>query len=99
MYTDHPILNLTPDEKHAFQYLFQQADPEGLGLICGEIAVTFFERTNLAPAVLGEIWQIADTENHGFLTSSGFYQVLRLIGHYQNGRGPYTELAFSRELL
>ncbi|KAF2640874.1 hypothetical protein P280DRAFT_490263 [Massarina eburnea CBS 473.64] len=91
---NHPILNLSPDEKRAFQYLFQQADTEKLGVITGEVAVKFFERTKLAPAVLGEIWQIADTENRGLLTSSGFCQVLRLIGHYQAGRDPTPDLAF-----
>ncbi|KAF2711149.1 hypothetical protein K504DRAFT_454149 [Pleomassaria siparia CBS 279.74] len=91
---NHPILNLTPEEKRAFHYLFQQADTENLGVITGEIAVKFFERTKLAPAVLGEIWQIADTENRGLLTSAGFCQVLRLIGHYQDGRDPTPELAF-----
>lgn len=60
----------------------------------GEIAVKFFERTKLAPAILGEIWQIADTENRGLLTPSGFAMVLRLIGHYQAGREPSPELAF-----
>ena len=89
-------LNLAPDEKRAFQYLFQQADTEKLGVITGEIAVKFFERTKLAPAVLGEIWQIADTENRGLLTMAGFCQVLRLIGHYQAGRDPSPELAFRR---
>ena len=93
---DHPILNLTPEEKRAFQYLFQQADTENLGVVTGEVAVKFFERTKLASAVLGEIWQIADTENRGLLTSSGFCQVLRLIGHYQAGRDPSPELAFRR---
>ncbi|KAF2128837.1 hypothetical protein P153DRAFT_317222 [Dothidotthia symphoricarpi CBS 119687] len=87
-------LNLTPEEKRVFQHLFQQADTEKLGVITGEIAVKFFERTKLAPAVLGEIWQIADTENRGLLTMAGFCQVLRLIGHYQAGRDPSPELAF-----
>ncbi|KAF2280336.1 uncharacterized protein EI97DRAFT_455235 [Westerdykella ornata] len=91
---NHAILNLTPEEKRAFQYLFQQADTEKLGVITGEVAVKFFERTKLAPAVLGEIWQIADTENRGLLTYPGFCQVLRLIGHYQAGRDPSPELAF-----
>ncbi|KAH6313414.1 hypothetical protein HBI38_156800 [Parastagonospora nodorum] len=91
---NQPILNLTPDEKRIFQFLFQQADTEKLGVITGEIAVKFFERTKLAPAVLGEIWQIADTENRGLLTMAGFCQVLRLIGHYQAGRDPAPELAF-----
>ncbi|KAJ4287598.1 hypothetical protein N0V90_012301 [Kalmusia sp. IMI 367209] len=87
-------LNLTPEEKRAFQFLFQQADTEKLGVITGEVAVKFFERTKLQPAVLGEIWQIADTENRGLLTSAGFCQVLRLIGHYQAGRDPSPELAY-----
>ncbi|KAI8943534.1 hypothetical protein NX059_001530 [Plenodomus lindquistii] len=91
---NQPMLNLTPEEKRIFQYLFQQADTEKLGVITGEIAVKFFERTKLAPAVLGEIWQIADTENRGLLTMAGFCQVLRLIGHYQAGRDPAPELAF-----
>jgi epidermal growth factor receptor substrate 15 len=91
---NQPVLNLTPEEKRVFQHLFQQADTEKLGVITGEIAVKFFERTKLAPAVLGEIWQIADTENRGLLTMAGFCQVLRLIGHYQAGRDPSPELAF-----
>jgi len=94
--TDHPILNLTPEEKRVFGYLFSQADPDKLGVVTGEVAVKFFERTGLDPAVLGEIWQLADTENRGLLMSGGFCQVLRLIGHYQAGRGISPELAFRR---
>ncbi|KXS93470.1 hypothetical protein AC578_590 [Pseudocercospora eumusae] len=92
--TDHAILNLSPDEKRAFAYLFQQADKDQLGVVTGENAVSFFERTNVSPNVLGEIWQIADTENRGLLTKPGFCMVLRLIGHYQAGREPSAELAF-----
>lgn len=40
-----------------------------------------------------QIWQIADTENRGFLTPAGFSVALRLIGHAQAGREPTTELA------
>ncbi|KAF2491655.1 hypothetical protein BU16DRAFT_125050 [Lophium mytilinum] len=91
---NHPILNLTPEETRVFKQLFNQADNENLGVVTGEVAVKFFERTKLAPAILGEIWQIADTENRGLLTSAGFCMVLRLIGHYQAGRDPTPELAF-----
>ncbi|KAI9823705.1 MAG: hypothetical protein M1819_001149 [Sarea resinae] len=90
----HPNLNLTPEEKRVFRQLFQQADTDNIGVVTGEVAVKFFERTKLAPSVLGEIWQIADTENRGLLTPSGFGVVLRLIGHYQAGRDPTPELAF-----
>jgi epidermal growth factor receptor substrate 15 len=63
--------------------------------VTGERAVAFFEKTSVPAPVLGEIWQIADTENRGFLSKPGFCMVLRLIGWYQNGQQqPSTELAF-----
>ncbi|PSK57858.1 hypothetical protein B9Z65_9060 [Elsinoe australis] len=89
-----PVLNLTPDEKRVFSQLFQQADTDRLGVVTGEVAVKFFEKTKLAPNVLGEIWQLADTENRGLLTKAGFCVALRLIAHYQAGRDPTPELAF-----
>ncbi|KAJ5624509.1 hypothetical protein N7510_000818 [Penicillium lagena] len=89
----HPNLNLTPEEKRVFYQFFQAADTTNLGVITGEIAVPFFEKTKLAPDTLGLIWQIADRENRGLLTPSGFGIVLRLIGHAQAGRSPSEELA------
>ncbi|KAL4983522.1 hypothetical protein BDW68DRAFT_168783 [Aspergillus falconensis] len=88
-----PNLNLTPEEKRVFYQLFQAADTTNLGVITGEIAVPFFEKTKLAPETLGLIWQIADRENRGLLTPSGFGIVMRLIGHAQAGRAPTDELA------
>ncbi|KAJ5571163.1 hypothetical protein N7535_004823 [Penicillium sp. DV-2018c] len=89
----HPNLHLTPEEKRVFYQLFQAADTTNLGVITGEIAVPFFEKTHLPPDTLGLIWQIADKENRGLLTPSGFGIVLRLIGHAQAGRAPSDELA------
>lgn len=43
-----------------------------------------------------QIWQIADNENRGFLTPSGFGVVLRLIGHAQAGRVPVASIASQR---
>lgn len=37
--------------------LFQQADSEKLGVVTGDVAVKFFERTKLDPVVLGEVDQ------------------------------------------
>ncbi|RAL62845.1 hypothetical protein DID88_004687 [Monilinia fructigena] len=88
-----PILNLSPEEKRVFGQLFRQADTENIGVVTGEVAVKFFEKTRLEPRILGEIWQIADKENRGLLTPAGFGIVLRLIGHYQAGRDPTPELA------
>lgn len=91
---DHPILKLTPQEKAAYSHLFSLADSDSLGVVTGERAVAFFEKTHVPANVLGEIWQIADTENRGLLTKPGFCMVLRLIGWYQGGSQPSTELAF-----
>lgn len=50
-------LNLTPEEKRAFYQLFQAADTTNLGVITGEVAVPFFEKTKLAPETLGLVGQ------------------------------------------
>lgn len=50
-----PNLNLTPDEKRLFGQLFKQADTESVGVVTGEVAVKFFEKTRLEPRVLGEV--------------------------------------------
>ncbi|KAJ1337932.1 epidermal growth factor receptor substrate 15 [Microdochium nivale] len=89
-----PNLNLTPEEKRVYGQLFRLADNDKVGVVTGETAVKFFEKTKLESRILGEIWQIADQENRGFLTPVGFGIVLRLIGHAQGGREPTTELAF-----
>lgn len=51
----HPNLNLTAEEKRVFYHLFQAADTTNLGVITGEIAVPFFEKTHLPSGVLGEV--------------------------------------------
>ncbi|KAK3386589.1 hypothetical protein B0H63DRAFT_468038 [Podospora didyma] len=91
-----PNLNLSPEEKRVYGQLFRQADTDSVGVVTGEIAVKFFEKTRLDSRVLGEIWQIADRENRGFLTPAGFGIVLRLIGHAQAGREPSPEVALQQ---
>ncbi|KAI0873895.1 hypothetical protein GGS24DRAFT_461561 [Hypoxylon argillaceum] len=91
-----PNLNLSPEEKRVYGLLFRQADTESVGVVTGEIAVQFFEKTRLDSRILGEIWQIADRENRGFLEATGFGIALRLIGHAQAGREPTSELALQQ---
>ena len=50
-----PNLNLTPDEKQVYGQLFKQADSDNVGVVTGEIAVKFFEKTRLDSRVLGEV--------------------------------------------
>ncbi|KAH8678160.1 hypothetical protein BX600DRAFT_451582 [Xylariales sp. PMI_506] len=89
-------LNLNPEEKRVYGQLFRQADTDNVGVVTGEVAVKFFEKTRLDSRILGEIWQIADQENRGFLTPAGFGIVLRLIAHAQAGREPTQELALQQ---
>ncbi len=53
--TAAPNLNLTPEEKRLFGQLFRQADSDSVGVVTGEVAVKFFEKTRLEPRVLGEV--------------------------------------------
>lgn len=50
-----PNLNLTPDEKRLYGQLFRQADTDGVGVVTGDVAVGFFEKTRLDSTVLGEV--------------------------------------------
>jgi hypothetical protein len=55
VFTAAPSLNLTPEEKRVFGQLFREADKENIGVVTGEVAVKFFERTRLEPRILGEV--------------------------------------------
>ena len=51
----HPSLNLTAEEKTTYKKLLAEADPDGFGVVSGDVAVKFFEKTGLTPSVLGEV--------------------------------------------
>jgi len=65
--------------------IFNQADPNKLGILTGEVAVGIFGGAKLSSTVLGEIWSIADEEDHGWLSKKGVAVAIRLIGYAQNG--------------
>jgi epidermal growth factor receptor substrate 15 len=50
-------LKLTPEESRIYRQLFRQADTDNVGVVTGEVAVPFFERTRLDSRVLGEVGQ------------------------------------------
>jgi len=55
VYPAAPSLNLTSEEKRVFGQLFKEADKENIGVVTGEVAVKFFEKTRLEPRILGEV--------------------------------------------
>ncbi|EPY53113.1 EPS15 repeat family actin cortical patch component [Schizosaccharomyces cryophilus OY26] len=79
-------LNLSSDEHNGFDQLFKVADKQDIGVLTGEEAVPFLEKSGLSPQVLGQIWQISDSENRGFLTFSAFSIAMRLIALAQEKR-------------
>ncbi|WBW72080.1 EPS15 repeat family actin cortical patch component Ede1 [Schizosaccharomyces osmophilus] len=79
-------LNLSPEEHNGFDQLFKIADKQDIGVLTGEEAVPFLEKSGLVPQVLGQIWQMADSENRGFLTFSAFSVAMRLIALAQEKR-------------
>ena len=81
-------MSLTPEEKRLYGFLFRQSDPTKAGVVTGENAVRLFEKSSLPPQALAEIWQIADADDHGFLTQQGFSVALRLVGKAQAGTRP-----------
>ena len=54
-------------------------------MISGAVAKPLLEASNLPLPVLGEIWNIADVDNSGFLNQFGFCVAMRLIAHAQHG--------------
>ncbi|OBA20151.1 hypothetical protein METBIDRAFT_13159 [Metschnikowia bicuspidata var. bicuspidata NRRL YB-4993] len=84
---------LTPEERELYSRLFKSLDPEGSGIVTGDKARATFEKSGLPANVLGEIWQMADSANLGFLTQLGFCVAMRLIGYTQAGHFPTAQLA------
>ena len=55
-FADVPDLHLSPEERRYFGQLFTIADTDKFGVITGEVAVKFFEKTRLPPTSLGEVF-------------------------------------------
>lgn len=89
-------MSLSEEETRVSAYLFGIADTEQLGVLTGDKAVAFLSKSRLPIEVLGEVWQVADSENNGFLTPERFGTACRLIAHAQQGESVKPELANKR---
>ncbi|CUA75872.1 EH domain-containing and endocytosis protein 1 [Rhizoctonia solani] len=81
----------TAQEQQVIKAVFTRADTQDLGVVTGEEAVKIFAGSGLPPTTLGEIWQLSDSDNNGFLTEAGLGVALRLIGWAQAGETPKKE--------
>ncbi|CAA7270180.1 unnamed protein product [Cyclocybe aegerita] len=75
----------TPAELTLVSQIFTQADPQKLGVLTGDVAVRVLTGAKLPPVTLGEIWNISDEENKGWLPKRGVAIAVRLIGWAQKG--------------
>jgi len=75
----------TPAELTLVSQVFAQADPQKLGVLTGDVAVRVFGGAKLPPVTLGEIWNISDEDNKGWLPKRGVAIAVRLIGWAQKG--------------
>ncbi|KAJ1661209.1 hypothetical protein GGF38_003793, partial [Coemansia sp. RSA 25] len=76
----------TEREQRAYAYLLSLNDADNEGLVRGQFAVPFFQKSGLADAVLGGIWQLADTDSKGHLTAQEFSVAMKLISLAQAHR-------------
>ena len=88
----------TPAELTLVNQIFAKVDTQKLGIITGDVAVELFAGSNLSSIVLGEVWQIADSDNNGFLSRKGVAVAVRLMGWAQKGEKVTEDLVYKRTL-
>ncbi|KAJ2710628.1 hypothetical protein H4R19_003656 [Coemansia spiralis] len=76
----------TEREQSAYAHLYSLVDTGGEGVVRGQAAVPFFQKSGLPDAVLGEIWQLADAGSKGHLTTPEFGVAMKLISLAQAQR-------------
>ncbi|KAF8626191.1 hypothetical protein AX15_005071 [Amanita polypyramis BW_CC] len=82
----------TPPETALVNQIFVLFDSQKLGVLTGDVAVKAFAGAKLPPTVLGEIWNIADEENKGWLSRKGVSIAMRLIAWAQKGENISKDL-------
>ncbi|TRM59402.1 hypothetical protein BD626DRAFT_550246 [Schizophyllum amplum] len=75
----------SPAELALVNQIFAQGDPQKLGVLTGDVAVRIFGGAKLQPATLGEIWNLSDEDNKGWLSKKGVAVAVRLMGWAQKG--------------
>lgn len=87
----------SPAELALVTQIFAKADPQKIGILTGDAALKVFGGAKLAPTVLGEIWNIADEDNNGWLPRKGVAIAVRLMGWAQKGEKVTQVLVNKRE--
>ncbi|KAF7301554.1 hypothetical protein MIND_00720900 [Mycena indigotica] len=78
----------TANERAIVDKIFSQKELHDLGILPGDIALELFNKTNLPLETLSDIWNVVDTDRHGWLTPQQTGAAVRLIGLAQSGAKP-----------
>jgi hypothetical protein len=76
------------EEKSQFDILFAGLDKANKGFVTGDEVIPFFRRSRLPLMVLGNIWDLVDIKNVGYLTRDEFAVAMYLIGQLRSRREP-----------
>ncbi|QSZ34156.1 hypothetical protein DSL72_005744 [Monilinia vaccinii-corymbosi] len=76
---------LSPEKATQYAQLFEKSGAQG-GILPGEQAKQIFERAGLPNEILGRIWNLADTEQRGALTSTEFVIAMHLLASFKAGQ-------------
>ncbi|KAJ2719964.1 hypothetical protein GGI07_004903 [Coemansia sp. Benny D115] len=76
----------TEREKLAYAHMLSLVDIKNEGVVRGQQAVPFFQKSGLPDAMLGNIWQLADVDGKGVLTAHEFSVAMKLIALAQSHR-------------
>ncbi|KAI9309705.1 hypothetical protein BJ944DRAFT_172591 [Cunninghamella echinulata] len=77
---------LETQERQAYLEIFSKVDIDNKGIALKDESMAFFKKTAIPDNILEEIWEAADEENKGFLTTKEFCIALKLIACAQHGK-------------
>ncbi|WVQ80854.1 hypothetical protein IAT38_002961 [Cryptococcus sp. DSM 104549] len=90
-----PPWDVTPQAKATSDSFFSSLDPQGKGVIDGDVAVPFMLQSQLDEGTLANIWDLADIRKEGKLTRDEFAVAMHLIQAKLAGQDPPASLPLS----
>eukprot|EP00931_Biecheleriopsis_adriatica_P116501 TRINITY_DN9213_c0_g1_i1.p2 TRINITY_DN9213_c0_g1~~TRINITY_DN9213_c0_g1_i1.p2 ORF type:complete len:169 (-),score=31.35 TRINITY_DN9213_c0_g1_i1:78-584(-) len=88
-----PGVQFSRQESEYYQQLYSHVDPDGRGTVDGMSGANFLMQAGLPQDVLRQIWEIADSNEQGYLVREQFFVALRLVAWAQAGVEPRPERA------
>ncbi|ORX79522.1 hypothetical protein K493DRAFT_99985 [Basidiobolus meristosporus CBS 931.73] len=79
-----PLAPFTAEDRVKFARIFNNCNPQN-GQLDGDTARDLLMKTKLPIDVLGQIWNLADTQNRGRLDQAEFSVAMYFVQHYMNG--------------